>query len=283
MSCILCNCGAALQQRIEELAERLKTASHTLMPEIPEEEFYKSGLLRGAVEHMRGQYSATMSSKRDFAKLVLNHLEDRGLISGWEPAGSQNRYDYEVRLLSGRIAAIELKGCLDGNNTTIFERPARAHEFVIWSVCTNPNAVPEKNAWSGIHTRLSAEIIFRKVCVDGLIIWDTMCGSEARPCPKVSSTTNRTDVGQHSLPPPCLYLLPGTVPTPRNNPEPTPHSLSEVEFLAVLHEAFAGKDTDVNYVRIAVRQNGNEIERRTTISRASEEQRSSRWTAIRRA
>ncbi|MGH2137807.1 hypothetical protein, partial [Enterococcus faecalis] len=76
--------------------------------------------------------------------------------------------DYTVALNSGKTAVIELKGCLDGNNTNIFERPPHANEFIIWSVCTNPGADPRRNAWSGIHTRLSAEIISRQQRVDGL-------------------------------------------------------------------------------------------------------------------
>ena len=32
------------------------------------------------------------------------------------------------------VSAIELKGCLDGNNTDIFERPTHVQEFVMWSV-----------------------------------------------------------------------------------------------------------------------------------------------------
>ena len=36
---------------------------------------------------------------------------------------------------------------MDENNTNIFERPPHAHEFIIWSVCTNPGADPQHNAW----------------------------------------------------------------------------------------------------------------------------------------
>lgn len=252
------------------------------MPDIPEAEFYRSGILRGAIEYMRGQYSATMSDKKTFAKLVLNHLEDQKRIASWKPAGGQNRYDYEVRLNSGRIAAIELKGCLDGNNTNIFERPNQADEFIIWSVCTNPSADPERNVWSGLHTRLSAEVVHRQVCVDGVIVWDMLCGTVARPCPKQSAST-KTDVGQYSLPPPCIYLLPRTVPSARNNPSPATHSLSEVEFLATLHEAFGGNDDEVRAVKIEVRQKGNEIQRRTMVTVGETEARTSAWTAIRRS
>lgn len=284
MSCIPCKCDGARRQKVEELAELLKTKAHTLMPEIAEDDFYRSGLLRGAVEHIRGQYSATMSDKKTFAKLVLNHLQDRGLIATWDPAGGQNRYDYEVRLNSGRIAAIELKGCLDGNNTTIFERPAQAQEFVIWSVCTSPNADPERNAWSGIHTRLSAEIIHRPVCVDGVVVWDMLCDTDARPCPKMQTIPRaKIEVGQYAVPPPCIYLLPGTVPTVRNNASPAPHSLHEVEFLKVLHTAFGGHESELHYVQIEARQRQNDVERRTIVTGAGEPRRESGWTPIRRS
>jgi hypothetical protein len=95
-----------------------------------------------------------MHDKREFCRHVLNHMQDRGFIQDWDSAGESNRHDYVVRLKTGRVCVIELKGCLDGNNTNIFERPSNAQEFVIWSVCTNPGADPRLNAWSGVHTRL---------------------------------------------------------------------------------------------------------------------------------
>jgi hypothetical protein len=100
---------------------------------------------------------------------VLNYMQDQGFIQDCDSAGEANRHDYVVRL-TGTVGVIELKGCLDGNNTNIFERPPNAQEFVIWSVCTNPGADPRLNAWSGIHTRLSAEIISRQQQVDGVMI-----------------------------------------------------------------------------------------------------------------
>ncbi|WP_222873451.1 hypothetical protein [Hankyongella ginsenosidimutans] len=126
---------------------------------------------------MRGQFSATMREKREFVRHVLNYMQDQNFILDWQSAGEANRHDYTVTMPSGRTSVIELKGCLDGNNTNIFERPPQANEFVIWSVCTNPGADPRHNAWSGIHTRLSAEIIARQQRVDGLIIWDMVCGT----------------------------------------------------------------------------------------------------------
>jgi hypothetical protein len=77
-------------------------------------------------------------------------------------------------------------------------------------------------------------------------------------------------------------LLPETVPTPRNNPSPKPHTLEEVEFLSVLHGAFGGHDDELHSVQFEVRQKQNELERRTIITGGGEERRVSNWTAIRR-
>ena len=224
MSVIPCQHSEKLRKQIVELAETLRTQSHTLGEHgIDEREFYASGVFRGAVERLRGQYAASMREKRELTTHILNHMEDRKFIVDWEPAGDANRHDYRVQLTSGRTAIIELKGCLDGNNTNIFERPPHAHEFIIWSVCTNAGADPRHNAWSGIHTRLSAEIISRGQLVDGLVIWDMACGTVGRPCPKLLADPSRTTVvGPFSLPPPCLYMLPATIPSPRNNPSPPP-------------------------------------------------------------
>ena len=170
MSVIPCKQNAELKSKILEFAEVLKTQSHQLGEHgLTENEFYNSGLFRGAVERIRGQFSATMSEKRDFVRHILNHMQDGGFIQDWNSSGADNRHDYAVTMPTGRTAVIELKGCLDGNNTNIFERPPHAHEFIIWSVCTNPGADPQHNAWSGIHTRLSAEIISRSQRVDGLL------------------------------------------------------------------------------------------------------------------
>ena len=243
MSCIPCQRASSTKKRIEDLAEVLKTEAH-LLPGVQalgftEADLYDAGLFRGAIERVRGQFSASMYEKRDLAKLILNHMEDVGSISSWNSAGGQNRFDYEVRLPSGRLAVVELKGCLDGNNTNIFERPPHAEEFYIWSVCQNAGADPQHNAWSGIHVRLGAEIIDKEKQVDGLIIWDMICGSVGRPCPKLQLEPDRvTLVGQYRLPPPCLYMFPRTVPSPRNNPQPEPHRLSDLEFMDAVFRTF---------------------------------------------
>ena len=286
MSVIPCEQNAELQIKIREFAEVLKTQSHQLGEHgLDEQEFYNSGVFRGAIERIRGQFSATMRDKREFVQHVLNHMQDGGFIGEWNVSGSENRHDYTVVLNSGRTAVIELKGCLDGNNTNIFERPPHAHEFIIWSVCTNPGADPRHNAWSGIHTRLSAEIISRSQRVDGLIIWDMVCGTIGRPCPKLTGEDDPriTALGHYRLPPPCIYLMPATIPSPRNNPNPQPQALADVEILQAFASCFHADANDVNSVSFTVAPAGAETVRSTAISRNGVMQHQSGQTAIRRS
>ncbi|HAN93632.1 MAG TPA: hypothetical protein DCQ33_16340 [Nitrospira sp.] len=284
MSVIPCEQNLELKQRIEEFAEVLKTDAHQLGTHgLSEVDFYKSGLFRGAIERIRGQISATMIEKRAFVQLVLEHMQDRGFVRDWANAGEANRHDYTVTLINGRISALELKGCLDGNNTTIFERPAQAQEFILWSVCDNPSADPRHNVWSGIHTRLSAEIIANDKQVDGLIVWDWICGTLGRPCPKLLVRDGRqTAIGQYMVTPPCIYLFPRTIPSVRNNPDPEPNDLGSVGFLDALHRCFGGDDNEINRVRFAVANKGSDLMRTTTIERGGVVQHTSKATPIRR-
>ena len=285
MTIIPCLQNEELRARIETYAEVLKTEAHKLGGHgLDETEFYNSGLFRGAIERIRGQFSATMRDKREFVRHVLNYMQDRGSIRDWQSAGENNRHDYTVTMPSGRTSVIELKGCLDGNNTNIFDRPPQANEFVIWSVCTNPGANPRHNAWSGIHTRLSAEIIARQERVDGLIIWDMVCSTIGRPCPKIegNDSPRLTVVGPYELPPPCLYVFPATVPTARNNAHPPAQALAEVQFLQALHDCFQGRDAEVNFVDFGVEYRGVDTVRKTRVVRDAVTVMESGATAIRR-
>jgi hypothetical protein len=226
-----------------------------------------------------------MQPKRDFVSRVLNHMQDAGYVTEWESSGASNRHDYSIRMSNGRVTVVELKGCMDGNNTNIFERPSHAQEFVIWSVCTNAAADPRHNVWSGIHARLSAEVIENEKQVDGLIVWDWLCGGHLRPCPKLQRLPDgqrQVVVGQHRLPPPCIYLFPRTVPSVRNNPHPEPHRLEDVAFLHAMNECFGGYFDEVNRVRFTVAHEGSETVRTTSVERANIVEKASRPTPIRR-
>jgi hypothetical protein len=283
MSVIPCKQNERLGELIEQFAEAIKTEAHKIgSHNLSERDFYNSGLLPGAIQRIRGQIAATMSEKRNFVKVVLNHMQDRGYIKEWEPSGAKNRHDYSIIMPSGLVAAIELKGCMDGNNTLIFERPPHAQEFVIWSVCMNRGGDPRLNAWSGIN-RLSADMIERGQQVDGLIIWDPTCGTAAKPCPKLAGAKDRVTVlAQYELPPACIYLMPATIASPRNNPHPDAQALKEVQLLSAFHACFGGIDDELNFVNFEVAHRKTDTVRKTTIIRDDQVVKESKLTAIRR-
>jgi hypothetical protein len=270
---------------VGKYAEALQQAAHGVGDHgMTPEQFAESGLFKSAVERLRGQSAASMKVKKAFIANVLDVLKEQQRISDWKFAGAGDRHDYEVYLSNGRICCIEAKGCLDGNNTNIFQRPANADEFIIWSLCQNPGANPRHNAWSGIHTRLSAEIISRRERVDGLVIWDMLCGTAARPCPKIITDPARAaSIGGKDVPPPCIYLFPRSVPDARNNPTPRPWELHDVHFLNVLAQAFPVPQNEAISVEIEARMNGVDVQRLTRYKTGETLLHESNWTTLRRA
>jgi hypothetical protein len=281
---IPCVLSDETRRSIDAYAEALRNQAHTIGDHgLSEEEFWTSGLFRGAIERLRGQQAASMAQKRRFIESVLEYLKQKKGIDSWKFRGTGERHDYEVHI-NNRICVFEAKECLDGNNTNIFERPANADEFILWSLCQNPGADPRHNAWSGIHTRLSAEIVKEKKRVDGLIIWDMLCGTKLRICPKLSQNHAKvTDIGNgFYVPPPCLYLFPRTVPEIRTNHHPNVWKIEEVKFLKALYDIFSCQLDDVTEVSIEVRQNKNYVERRTICTRNGKQVALSNWTKIKR-
>ncbi len=136
-----CVANDAFRDEVDRFAEVLRTRAHQLT-NLSESDVYDTGLFAAAVERLRGQRSATMTGKRDFMARVLNYLQDLKLITGWDSSGAANRHDYSITMASGKTSVVEIKGCLDGNNTNIFSRPPHANEFVIWSLCQNAGADP---------------------------------------------------------------------------------------------------------------------------------------------
>lgn len=270
---------------IENYADALRSSAPQIGKNIhnmSEQQFWESGLFESAIERLRGQMAASMQKKRSFIESILEYMKQKGFINAFTYNGARERYDYEVTI-EHRICVIETKGCLDGNNTNIFVRPQRADEFIIWSLCQNMGADPRHNAWSGIHTRLSAEIIYREQLVDGVVIWDMLCGTAGRPCPKMNSSSNRvTKVGDFNVPPPCMYLLPRKVPHPKQNPNPPIHQRSDVRFLDALYKCFNCDPDDVVEVSIEADMDGANMTRRTIYSRNGQKIAESDWTIMKR-
>jgi len=284
-SIIPCFLSSETQEAVEQYALALKDIAPTLArSNMSAEEFWRTGVFRSAIERIRGQQSAAMTEKRNFMTLILNYMKNNGSILEWQFKGSGERFDYEIKDRASKTIVVETKGCLDGNNTNIFSRPPNADEFYIWSLCQNPGSDPRHNAWSGIHTRLSAEVVHRSQQVDGVIIWDMLCGTIGRPCPKLQvKRTRTTHVEGMSVPPPCLYIFPRSIPEPRNNPHPNPWSIDQLSFLSALYREFKCDSADMVSVNIKVRMEGPNIQRRTSYFRDDVLIAESKWTTIRRS
>jgi len=221
-----------------------------------------------AVESLRGSFAANVGAKRQFTEAVLSHMGASGAISSWEFVGTRQRQDYKVILPSGKQVSIEAKGCGDGNNTGIWDRPAWAEEFIIWSQC--PESLqhePGDGVWSALATRILSKEIAGEGAVDAFVFFDGRCGSALRRCPKnalygVEGALRRqaTEVlGQDAkpwLPPPCIYLLPRSVPVPVTNPNPPLHTLETCQFATAMMQSFnvpASKAaSEVHWARVAV-------------------------------
>ena len=77
--------------------------------------------------------------------------------------------------------------------------------------------------------------------------------------------------------------MPSTIPSPRNNPTPVPQTIDQVEFLAILHEAFGGHPQEVNRVGFEVGYEGVDTVRKTIVERGDVTVAESNPTAIRRS
>lgn len=204
---------------------------------------------RSAIESIRGTFSATTEQKRRFCGGVFDEMKSQGHIVDWEPIGTTGRQDYRLRLPGNYMVGLEAKGCPDGNNMIIWERPAWAREFYIWSQC--PDSLqhhPGHGVWSGVATRLLPNMVATGEHVDALIFFDGRCGSNLRPCPKsfgleCDLRARCTDIpGQEGredwLPPPCVFLFPATVPHRKANRTPAIHTPDECRFVRAMLRTF---------------------------------------------
>lgn len=284
MTIVPCLREPEFEAKAEKIANLLKTRAHELATAegISEDDFYDKGYFRAAIEKIRGQYAAKLSEKKAFLREILNSMQQDELIGEWNHAGNRDRHDYQVSLVGGGTAVIEQKGCLDGNNVNISERPPNADEFYIWSICTNQGSDLALGIRSAIH-RITADMVTTGKKIDGLIVWDMMCGTSGRACPKLIADPSRaTKLGPYNLPPPCIYLFPSTVGHVRNNPRPELRQLASLKFASTLLAAFKGNVHDANQVGYELKSTASSVRRQARIVRDGKDEWVSDWATIRR-
>jgi len=91
-----------------------------------------------------------------------------------------------------------------------------------------------------------------------------------------------TVVSHYRLPPPCIYVFPATVPSPRNNPRPVSQNLADVQILQAFQECFGGRADEVNHVDFEVEHRNEDTMRKTRVRRGGEIVQESAFTSIRR-
>jgi hypothetical protein len=140
---------------------------------------YRNGLVfRSAIESIRGTFIASSTvGRQSLVREVLQRLEERKLIRGFEQSSASQRYDFVVAVDRNPdyFAALEVKGG-EGNSINISERPFWAREFGVW--CHLDGAIVNQPA-NGAHSiinRLTNELVRRKKQVDVLFFKDILCG-----------------------------------------------------------------------------------------------------------
>lgn len=260
-------CRSGFQAASVEATKRILTQLPETSPELLTEASIApdewAPLLRAAIESMRGTSSATGIDKRRFINAVFKYCKQQNVIESWSFIGSGGRQDYRVRLPDATQIAVEAKGCPDGNNTTIWDRPSWADEFIVWSLCPESLAHdPGQGAWSGVSTRLLPKVAAERKVVDAFIFWDSRCGSALRRCPKQFGVhgalrPEATDLKSQGdkdswIPPPCIYLFPKSWPTVPHNLHPAVHTVSSCKFAKALLTAFKVPEDQMNdYVHSA--------------------------------
>jgi hypothetical protein len=245
-------CRHIFSQHVVDRVKRLLMELETQHPEdlartgVPAGEWQP--FLRAAVESLRGSWAASTTDKYRFIAEVLKFGATRKAWKSWAPVGTAGRNDFRVELNDGTLISIEAKGCPDGNNTNIWDRPGWADEFFVWCQC--PESLrhhPGTGAWAGIANRLLPKVAAERTVVDGFIFWDGRCGSKLRPCPKGYGVDGlrsaATDIPGQSgredwVPPPCIFMMPKSPPHVSNNRVPAVHNIASLKFAAALLDVF---------------------------------------------
>lgn len=171
---------------------------------ISEEEFRNS--LPMAIEAIRGRASANNTDRREFLKSLFEAMVDRGLIGDFTIPVAGKDTVYRLSIEGGRNIAVIQKGCPDGRHSSVaWEAPKWADETYLWWLCSSMRYHPGEHVVKGVNRLRKRFFADPPARLDGVVFHNELCGTPERLCPKMS---NAITIGGHSVPPPCVYVMP---------------------------------------------------------------------------
>jgi hypothetical protein len=196
-------------------------------------DYHNSLVFRSAVESIRGTFIASSTvGREDLVGEVLNKLEQRNQIAGYEQNKGARRFDFTVAIERNPdyFAALEVKGG-EGNSINISDRPLWAREFAVWSHLDGAIVNQPAHGAHAIINRLTNDMVRRDKHVDTLFIKDALCGSPARPCPKYPISRPQHEVA------PDVFLFPQRTPS-LEDPDPPLHTLQTLKLPNLVLSSF---------------------------------------------
>lgn len=159
-----------------------------------------------AVERIRGSWAANNQESRVFAYQIVEHLVATGAISNYDAPKYGRDTIYRLRLQDGTNVGLIQKGCPDGaHSSTNWQRPSWADELYLWWLCSSLKFEPGEHVWKGVSRVVKKVRAEPDNQLDGVIFFNSMCGTAERPCPKL----NRVRIATGAMvPPPCVYVFP---------------------------------------------------------------------------
>jgi hypothetical protein len=236
-------------------------------------------LYSAAIESERGSRAATMKKKKAFLGKIFRKLKAEGHIHEWTWVGGKGRHDYDLHLPDGRIVGIEAKGCLDGNSSTIFDRPSYVDEFYVISMAGGTASNTLKNLRSGLN-RITVELISRRKKLDGVLLWDEH-GSAGRAISGITDLPS-TDIDGEAFLPPAVFAFPRVMPHPDSVRSSVGQDGQGLTLVEMICKCFALPNDLVRQVDVDLRGELGSLSRKIRVRNGLETEWESRWTPIRR-
>jgi hypothetical protein len=241
-----CENNAEVMRQVQPTIDLL-TKMDELYPRILEErsirpsDYHSGKVFRSAVESIRGSLAASEKGRREpVVGEILERMRRMNLVSGVERNSTSTRCDFLVEIERGYECGLEVKGG-EGNSVGISEPPRWAKEFCLW--CHLDGAIVNQPS-HGMHSvlnRVTGDLVKRKKMVDAVFLRDSLCGTEARPCPKYSDRAS--SVGEDCAP--DIFLLPQRIPNPRELAPPT-HTLETLRLPKLLLRSYGVDEHDMH-------------------------------------